>query len=122
MDVDRAMNLIFAVHGGVLVLFALVVVGVLAVLLAITAVRVFLNTRRLARCQIELERSRLDPTGQPYPPSSRGLCSHCGMVYSTVHFLTNGTPLCRTCYDQHVSTKSLTPAKPRVSQPSHAAR
>ena len=122
MDLDKAFSLIFAVHSGILILFALVVLAVLAALLAITAVRVFLNDRRLARYQNELERSRLDPAGRPYPPSSRGLCSRCGEVRPTVHFLPNGTPLCRMCYDQHVSSKNLMPAKADVNQPSHAAR
>jgi hypothetical protein len=112
MDLDRAFGLIFAMHSTILTVAILAAMAMVAVLLTITAVKVVLNEHRLRMSQQELTKARLDPAGRPYPPSARGLCSRCRQVHPVVHYLSDGTALCRVCYDQQVVGEVAGPAAP----------
>jgi len=109
MDIDRAFGMISAMYSAILTLAILVALASAAILLAIAIVRVALNERRLRIGQRELDQSRLDPTGHPYPPSSRGLCARCHRVQAVVHYLKDGAGLCRTCYDRQVIQQASSP-------------
>lgn len=112
--------MVWIVQSAILAVALLAVMSVLGLLLATTAVRVWLNERWLRASKLEHELSRLDPTGRPYPPSARGLCSRCNCVLPDVHYLPNGTGLCRSCYDRQVVQQASTP-QPLKTGPSRGS-
>lgn len=58
------------------------------------------HTARNSRKSLDAyDTSRRDARGRPLPPMGPGICEQCGDARKPVHFLLNGTRLCRECLD-----------------------
>ena len=71
---------------------------VLAIVL-ITLTKKSIHNARARRSMAAAEKAKLDPRGQPYPPSGRGLCDQCGKPSEKVFYLSSGRRICSECYD-----------------------
>ncbi len=70
------------------------------ILVAWTATRAWLWKSRQRRSVEELARRRLDPDGNPYPPTGRGVCEICNRAYDRVYYLPTGQRRCAGCYQR----------------------
>ena len=76
-----------------LVIGAAVLIGIL-----IAFIRLAIRRQRLARDQIQEQKRKFLPDGQPAPPTARGVCQMCQHIYDEVYYFPSGTRLCPACY------------------------
>ena len=66
-----------------------------------TTLRATHAARKSQKGLAAFEKSRRDAQGRPLPPVGMGVCANCGLAATHVHFLPDGTRLCRDCLDNH---------------------
>jgi hypothetical protein len=66
-----------------------------------TSIRIALWKWAKRQSDAEISREKTQADGQPYPPSSRGICQKCGRQFNKVYHLPTGERLCPTDYDAH---------------------
>ena len=86
-------------------IIGLLVVGSVAIVLAVvgwTVLRTFLWRRSAHRAEVQARQGRRGEDGRVHPPTERGLCDACALVFNKVYHLASGQRLCESCYRQMV--------------------
>ncbi|MCB9858074.1 MAG: hypothetical protein H6818_20510 [Phycisphaerales bacterium] len=64
-----------------------------------TSLRAAHTARRSSKSLAAYDKSRRDARGRLLPPLGAGICEQCGDTRKPVHFLLDGSRLCRQCLD-----------------------
>ena len=90
-------------------------ISALSILVFWTSIKLWIWRRAQRRSEQAYQQRRFDHNGTPYPPASRGICTHCGELYEQVYHLPSGARLCRNHY--HNATRTQTPSTDREHTP-----
>ena len=85
-------------------------VALLGLIAGWTSLKIVLFRRAQRRAEQMYRSRRAAPDGTPYPPTSRGICEHCGKRSDEVFHLPTGERLCREHYAALRAARTAGPA------------
>lgn len=80
-------------------LLLIAIVGFALLIATWTGANLFVWRSAQKKAELQAQRAKNDPLGNPLPPATRGICESCQRFSENVLHLPEGRRLCRSCYD-----------------------